>query len=63
LLLTDINLEEWYKIIGVDLTGPFICSRADKASYVIGASYFVDGGMTLYPSFGTTPEHDSYNCC
>src|ERR671932_1341684 len=25
--LTEINLEEWYKIIGVDLTGPFICSR------------------------------------
>jgi glucose 1-dehydrogenase len=24
--LTEINLEEWYKIIGVDLTGPFICS-------------------------------------
>src|SRR5919197_2769552 len=164
---TDINLEEWYKIIGVDLTGPFICTReavkhmknqkpkggciinisslhqaipkphyvpyatskagiemmtktlalelardniranivapgaidtemnvdlrenkaelenvlkriplgrvanadevanvveflaSDKASYVTGASYFVDGGMTLYPSFGTTPEHDA----
>ena len=25
--LTEINLEEWYKIIGVDLTGPFICYR------------------------------------
>ena len=166
--LTEINLQEWYKIIGVDLTGPFICSReavkhmkkqrnpkggciinissvhqaipkphyvpyatskagiemmtktmalelakdniranivapgaidtemnvdlrenkaelenvlkriplgrvanadevanvveflaSDKASYVTGASYFVDGGMTLYPSFGTTPEHDA----
>src|ERR671938_9377 len=166
--LTQINLEEWYKIIGVDLTGPFICSReavkhmkrqrnpkggciinissvhqaipkphyvpyatskagiemmtktlalelakdniranivapgaidtemnvelrenkaelesvlkriplgrvananevanvveflaSDKASYVTGASYFVDGGMTLYPSFGTTAEHDA----
>jgi glucose 1-dehydrogenase len=164
--LTEINLEEWYKIIGVDLTGPFICSReavkhmkmqknpkggciinissvhqtipkphflpyatskagiemmtktmalelakdniranivapgaiytdmnielrknkaelqnvlkripmgrvasveevanvveflaSDKASYVTGASYFVDGGMTLYPSFGITSEH------
>ena len=21
------NIEEWYKIIGVDLTGPFVCSR------------------------------------
>ena len=166
--LTEINLEEWYKIIGVDLTGPFICSReavkhmkkqrnpkggciinissvhqaipkphyvpyatskagiemmtktlelelardniranivapgaidtemnvdlrenkaelenvlkriplgrvanadevanvveflaSDKASYVTGESYFVDGCMTLYPSFGTTPEHDA----
>jgi len=164
--LTEINLEEWYKIIGVDLTGPFICSReavkhmkmqknpkggciinissvhqtipkphflpyatskagiemmtktmalelakdniranivapgaiytdmnielrknkaelqnvlkripmgrvasaeevanvveflaSDKASYVTGASYFVDGGMTLYPSFSITSEH------
>jgi glucose 1-dehydrogenase len=164
--LTEINLEEWYKIIGVDLTGPFICTReavkymkrqknpkggciinissvhqtipkphflpyatskagiemmtktmalelakdniranivapgaiytdmniglrenkaelqnvlkripmgrvaipeevanvveflaSDKASYVTGASYFVDGGMTLYPSFGITSDH------
>jgi glucose 1-dehydrogenase len=165
--LTEINLDEWYKIIGVDLTGPFICSReavkvmkrqhhpkggciinissvhqaipkphyvpyatskagiemmtktmalelardniranivapgaidtdmnmelrtnkaelrsvvkriplgrvasadevanvveflaSDKASYVTGASYFVDGGMTLYPSFGITSGHE-----
>ena len=21
------SIEEWYKIIGVDLTGPFVCSR------------------------------------
>jgi glucose 1-dehydrogenase len=166
--LTEINLEEWYKIIGVDLTGPFICSReavkymkkqrnpkggciinissvhqaipkphyvpyatskagiemmtktmalelakdniranivapgaidtdmnielrenkaaledvikkipmgrvasadevanvveflaSEKASYVTGASYFVDGGMTLYPGFGITSEHEN----
>src|SRR5919197_317284 len=25
--LTETNLEEWYKIIAVDLTGPFICTR------------------------------------
>ena len=25
--LTDTTLEEWYKIIGIDLTGPFVCSR------------------------------------
>lgn len=27
---------------------------SDKASYVTGASFFVDGGMTLYPSFAVT---------
>jgi glucose 1-dehydrogenase len=27
---------------------------SDKASYVTGASFFVDGGMTLYPSFAAT---------
>jgi glucose 1-dehydrogenase len=31
---------------------------SDKASYVTGATFFVDGGMTLYPSFGTSEEHD-----
>jgi glucose 1-dehydrogenase len=24
---TETTVEEWYKIIGVDLTGPFVCSR------------------------------------
>jgi len=32
---------------------------SDKASYVTGASFFVDGGMTLYPNFGIGPEHDA----
>ena len=31
---------------------------SDKASYVTGATFFVDGGMTLYPSFATAEEHD-----
>ncbi|HEY7080470.1 MAG TPA: glucose 1-dehydrogenase [Nitrososphaeraceae archaeon] len=31
---------------------------SDKASYVTGASFFVDGGMTLYPSFVMTSEHE-----
>ena len=29
---------------------------SDKASYVTGTTFFVDGGMTLYPSFGTSPK-------
>jgi glucose 1-dehydrogenase len=32
---------------------------SDKASYVTGTTFFVDGGMTLYPSFGITSEHDA----
>jgi glucose 1-dehydrogenase len=34
---------------------------SNKASYITGASYFVDGGMTLYPSFGLYAEHDIEN--
>jgi glucose 1-dehydrogenase len=25
--LTETSIDEWYKILGVDLTGPFVCSR------------------------------------
>ena len=32
---------------------------SDKASYVTGTTFFVDGGMTLYPSFGISSEHDT----
>jgi glucose 1-dehydrogenase len=31
---------------------------SDKASYVTSAFFFVDGGMTLFPSFGLSSEHD-----
>jgi len=31
---------------------------SDKASYVTGASFFVDGGMTLYPLFAATSDHE-----
>src|SRR5215510_2339847 len=34
---------------------------SDKAGYVTGASYFVDGGMTLYPSFGQNVKHNTLN--
>ena len=30
---------------------------SDKASYVTGTTFFVDGGMMLYPSFGISPKH------
>lgn len=32
---------------------------SDKASYVTGASFFVDGGMTLYSNFGIGQDHDA----
>ena len=34
---------------------------SDKASYVTGASFFVDGGMTLYPGFAVTSDHEQRN--
>jgi glucose 1-dehydrogenase len=30
---------------------------SDKASYITGTTFFVDGGMTLYPSFDLDPIH------
>ena len=30
---------------------------SDKASYVTGATFFVDGGLTLYPSFLPPSSH------
>ena len=31
---------------------------SDKASYITGSTFFVDGGMTLYPSFGPSFDLD-----
>jgi glucose 1-dehydrogenase len=31
---------------------------SDKASYVTGTTFLVDGGMTLYPSFAISSEHE-----
>ena len=30
---------------------------SNKASYVTGTTFFVDGGMTLYPSFAVDEQH------
>src|SRR6476660_845249 len=43
--LTEINLDEWYKIIGVDLTGPFICSR--EAVKVMKRQHNPKGGCII----------------
>jgi glucose 1-dehydrogenase len=32
---------------------------SDKAGYVTGTSFFVDGGMTLYSNFGIGQDHDA----
>jgi glucose 1-dehydrogenase len=32
---------------------------SDKASYITGAAFFVDGGMTLNPSFASNEEHNT----
>ena len=32
---------------------------SDKASYVTGTTFFVDGGLTLYPSYGIELKEDS----
>lgn len=32
---------------------------SSKASYITGSTFVVDGGMTLYPSFGLDEEHNS----
>lgn len=64
---TDINREEWeseegkkamekkipYQRIGVpeDISNAALWLVSDAADYVTGATLYVDGGMTLYPSF------------
>jgi glucose 1-dehydrogenase len=43
--LTEISIEEWYKILGVDLTEPFICSR--KAVKVMKRQQSPTGGCII----------------
>jgi glucose 1-dehydrogenase len=48
-LLTKIPSERMGKPEEIAAAVAFLCS--DEASYITGATLFVDGGMTLYPAF------------
>jgi glucose 1-dehydrogenase len=66
---TPINTEAWqtkqayeslmalvpYKRIGepIDIARAAVWLASDDSDYVVGATLFVDGGMTLYPGFAT----------
>ena len=66
---TPINTDAWetpeayeslmalipYKRIGEpdDIGRAAVWLASDEADYVVGASIFIDGGMTLYPGFAT----------
>ena len=44
--LTEINLDEWYKIIGVDLTGPFILASREAVK-VMKRQFNPKGGCII----------------
>jgi len=52
---TDLMTLVPYKRIGEpdDIAQAAIWLSSDAADYVTGTTLFVDGGMTLYPGFGT----------
>jgi glucose 1-dehydrogenase len=45
----EIPLGRWGEVSDVARTVAWVAS--DQAQYVVGATIFVDGGMTLYPNF------------
>ena len=38
---------------GEDIAQAAVWLASDHADYIVGTTLFVDGGMTLYPGFGT----------
>jgi glucose 1-dehydrogenase len=45
----EIPLGRWGEVDDVSRAVAWVAS--DQASYVVGSTLFVDGGMTLYPKF------------
>jgi glucose 1-dehydrogenase len=45
----EIPLGRWGEVADVANAVAWVCS--EQAQYVVGATLFVDGGMTLYPNF------------
>ena len=50
------NIEELEKVINRIPMGR-VATANEVASYVTGTTLFVDGGMTLYPSFAVDEQH------
>ena len=46
---SEIPLGRWGQVSDVAQAVAWVAS--DRAQYVVGATLFVDGGMTLYPNF------------
>ena len=48
-VLAEVPLNRWGHVRDIAQAVAWLAS--DQASYVTGATLFVDGGMTLYPRF------------
>lgn len=52
----ELALEDWTRVLDVNLTGAFSCAQAaaasPEASYATGASLVIDGGLLLTAAVG-----------